>query len=145
MLVLMDIAAIVRLIDAELDKLRTVRGILTDISTKHPVDRPSRKSATTKTRQAQSPSPPAELPMAVHEARATVLPPKVKRSYGPRIKPVSHEPKALSAPMSDRPVFVPKATASTQVSQPGIALVAASQDLDAMEAALRRNLLGGPA
>lgn len=136
----MDITAILRQIDAELDRLESIRGIVSSLG--------EGSSQGNRRRRTQRPAP-AELPsLAVEpetapEPRLVIVPAKIKREYGPRPRRKAIVPTALTAPASERPLFVPKPRASdAPVAKPEPMPI---PDTEAMEAALRRNLLGGVA
>jgi hypothetical protein len=67
------------------------------------------------------------------EPRLVILPPKQPPEYTRRVKQAAVEPKALAAPMSNRPVFVPKA--AVREFQPAQAV----HDGSGLEALMRRN------
>lgn len=138
-LFLMNIAAILRELDAELERLHAIRGIVSGLALAAPMTTPRKPRTLRKPAEASPVSPQPELPA---EPRLVVLPAKVKRQYGPRTRRVIAESKALAAPASDRPVFVPKTPEASPA--PRVAPVVAL-DADAIEAALRKNLLGGAA
>lgn len=126
----MNIELIVGEIDAEIEKLKRIRAILEQLLTPKP-------EQFTKPRPARLQSlPQIELRP---EPRLVILPPKRTREYTRKVKQAAVEPKALAAPMSNRPVFVPKAAIGT--SQPA----KAAQDGSGLEALIRRKLLGGAA
>lgn len=126
----MNIELIVGEIDAEIEKLKRIRTILGKLL--------APKSRTIAKRR---PAPLRQLPQVSvrPEPRLVVLPPKERREYTRRVQPVLVEPKALAAPASSRPVFVPKTAIRNaepaKVTDPGINL----------EAVMRRKLLGGAA
>ena len=117
-------------IDAEIEKLQGIRAILKKLLSPQPRMTVKRQSARVKR------LPPIA---AQPEPRLIVLPPRQRRAYTRRAKPIIIEPKALAAPASNRPVFVPKA--AVRESQP--AKVAG--DGSGLEAVMRRRLLGGVA
>ena len=120
----MNIELIVGELDAQIEKLQQIRAILEELL------RPKSRGIV-KPRRARVPQ--IELKP---EPRLVVLPPKQRREYTRRVKQATIEPKALAAPMSDRPVFVPKA--AVQESQPA----KAAHDGSGLEAVMRRKLLG---
>ena len=126
----MNIELIVGEIDAEIEKLKRIRAILEQLLTPKP-----QKIAKPRRARLQS-LPQVELHP---EPRLVVLPPKQRREYTRRVKQAAVEPKALAAPMSNRPVFVPKAV--VRESQPAQAV----HDGSGLEALMRRKLLGGAA
>lgn len=126
----MDIEGILREIDAEIDKLQRVRSIVEGISG---------ATATNAAKKSAKPRRPRVARVAQAEPRPEprliVLPPKQKREYH-RAKSALSEPKALAAPVSNRPVFVPKPVALAP--QP----IAITRDESTLEAAMRQKLLG---
>lgn len=123
----MNIKAILREIDAEIEKLQRIRLIFKGLLEPKP-----RQIARTRRARVKRPSVVEIKP----EPHLIVLPPKQKREYTHRIKPNVIEPKALAAPVSNRPVFVPK----TVVQEPRTAtIIGAANDL---EATIRQNLMG---
>jgi hypothetical protein len=125
-----NIELIVGEIDAEIEKLQRIRAILEHFLVP--------KSRTTTKR---GPAREKRLPqIEVQPApRLVVLPPRQRREYTRRVKPVVREPKALAAPISSLPVFVPKA--AVQESRPA----KATGDGSGLEAVMRRKLLRGAA
>lgn len=125
-----NIELIVGEIDAEIEKLQRIRAILEEL-------------LRSKSRRVAKPLPVRvrRLPQIEIqlEPRLVVLPPKQQREYTRRVKQVVIVPKALAAPMSNHPVFVPKAAAPE--SQPAKGAGAESD----LEAVMRRRLLGGVA
>ena len=126
----MNIELIVGEIDTEIEKLQRIRAIL-ELFLK-PQSRRTERPRLARVRR----SPQIEIrpePMLV------VLPPKQRREYTRKVKQVVIEPRALAAPMSNLPVFVPKA--ALRQSQPA----KAAHDGGDLEALMRRRLLGGAA
>ena len=126
----MNIKLIVGEIDAEIAKLERIRAVLRELLAPKTQTTAKRQPARVKRVRPISPQP---------EPRLTVLPPKQQREYTRRVKPVVIEPKALAAPASNRPVFVPKA--ALQETQPA----KMTEDRSELEAVMRRKLLGGAA
>ena len=126
----MNIELIVGEIEAEIEKLKRIRAILEQLLT------PKLQNRVKPRRASVRPSPQVELQP---EPRLVILPPKRPREYIRRVKQAGVEPKALAAPMSNRPVFVPKAAVGE--SQPA----KAAHDGSGLEALMRRKLLGGVA
>jgi hypothetical protein len=125
-----NIELIVGEIDAEIEKLKRIRAILEQLLT-------PKSPRIAKPRRARVLGlPQIELQP---EPRLVVLPPKQRREYTRRVKQAAVEPKALAAPMTNRPVFVPKA--AVRESQPA----KTAQDGSGLEAVMRRKLLGGAA
>jgi hypothetical protein len=125
-----NIELIVGEIDAEIEKLQRIRAILEKLLA--PESRTIAKPRPARRKQVPQ--------IAVRpEPRLIVLPPIERREYTRRVPPVLIEPKALAAPASSRPVFVPKAAIReappAKVADHGINL----------EAVMRRKLLGGAA
>lgn len=117
-------------IDAEIEKLQRVRAILGQLlkPQSRPVAKPHRVRI-------------GRLPevRVQPEPQLMVLPPKARREYSRRVKQAVVEPRALAAPLSNRPLFVPRPAApespSTEVADAGSNL----------EAVMRQRLLGGAA
>jgi hypothetical protein len=126
----MDIAAILRELDAELERLEQVRAILLSIAG------PGRLTTKVRKQEASAPEPVA---VAQPEPVLTIVPPKVKRVYRPRVKAVAAAVTALAAPLSDKPVFVARAASVAPAPQP----IRATEE--SLEASVRRNLLGSAA
>jgi hypothetical protein len=122
-----NIELIVGELDAQIEKLQQIRAILEELL------RPKSRGIVKPRRARVRRVPQIELKP---EPRLVVLPPKQRREYTRRVKQATIEPKALAAPMSDRPVFVPKA--AVQESQPA----KAAHDGSGLEAVMRRKLLG---
>lgn len=140
----MDIKTILRLIDAEIEKLQRARSILVALSQPETrqVAKPRRASVKRTSKPAKRITKPAKRVPELElqpEPRLTVLPPKQKREYTRQVKPRTVVPSAFTAPLSSRPVFVPKAAAQkpqpTNSPRPPIDL----------EAAMRKKLLEGAA
>lgn len=132
---LMDIQQILREIDAEIEKLQRARAILEHLS------RPTKKKRLAKPKPARDQRPfRNEL---IPEPRLIVLPPKPKREYTRRIKVRITRPTALAAPLSTKPVFVPRAMEPALQTEKSKEQRKISDD--ALEAAMRRKLLGGAA
>jgi len=125
-----NIELIIVEIDAEIEKLKRIRAILEQLLT------PKSQRIAKPRRARVLRFPHVELQP---EPRLVILPPKQRREYTPRVKQATIEPKALAAPMSNRPVFVPKA--AVRESQPA----KAAHDRSGLEAVMRRKLLGGAA
>ena len=124
----MDFKRIVGEIDAEIVKLQHIRAILQELVTPK-----SRAVATPRPARVERIPSPEIKP----EPRLVILPPRARREYTRRAKPTLVEPKALAAPMSTLPVFVPK-TGIPESQKPK----SADTEVD-LEAAIRRQLLGG--
>lgn len=122
----MNIELIVGQIDDEIEKLKSIRVVL-------------QAFLEPKLRAAAKPRP-ARINRALKaepEPRLVILPPKQRREYTRRVRPVRVESKALAAPVSSLPVFVPKA-----VLRPS-AIERIEPAEGALEVAMRRKLLGG--
>ena len=125
----MDIATILHEIDAEIEKLERAREIIAGLY--RPVRRTEKKS-----KKAQTVT--ATIPRA--EPTLVVLPPRTKREYRTRVKVTPQTTRALAAPVSLDPVFVPRAISlDLPDPDPGVN----EFDPQAMEAAMRQNLLSG--
>jgi hypothetical protein len=122
-----DIAAILKELDAEIEKLKRVRKIIAGLG--NPVrsgkKKPSRKPLS-------SPVTAAAEPLLIR------LPPKLKREYRPRVKSPAQAPIALATALSDRPVFVPRAALSPRISQ---SRKSTDDKPELLEATFRKNLL----
>jgi hypothetical protein len=125
-----NIELIVDEIDAEIEKLQRIQAILKRLLSPRP-------QMVAKPRPARVKRLPqiADQP----EPGFIVLPPKQRREYTPRAKPILIEPRALAAPANNRPVFVPKA--AVRRSEPAKVAGVDSR----MEAVMRRKLLDGAA
>ena len=126
----MNIEGILREIDAEIDMLRRIRSIVEGLSGAA-VKKHGKPKRTRVVRDIQTEPKP--------EPRLIVVPPKQKRAYTRRVKPLVSEPKALAAPLSVRPVFVPR----SMPAEPQPAKM--DTDANALEATMRQKLLGGAA
>lgn len=124
----MNTETIVGQIDAEIEKLQRIRAIFEELLTPKPQVDAKPRPASLK---------PVPVSATKVEPRIIVVPPKERREYKRRVKPINVQPNALSAPVSSLPVFVPKAVVR---QAPGER--AASAD-SVVEAAIRRKLLGG--
>jgi hypothetical protein len=128
----MNIAVIVSEIDAEIEKLHRIRGIIQGLSAPVHRLRPKRKRMS---RQ------PMEVGLSEPQIKAlpqiVVLPPKEKREYRPRTKPAPEIPKALARAPSTLPVFVPR----TAVPNAKPVLMTTRLSEGALEAVVRRNLM----
>jgi hypothetical protein len=127
----MNVTAIVCEIDAEIEKLQKLRKVLAGLWNVCP------KETTNRERKKRAPRP-----VISPEPTLTVLPPRVKREYRPRIKPFPREQKALAPPISDKPVFVPRSATPTL---PDPRSRSNDSNVESIETAVRRNLLGGAA
>ena len=126
----MNIELIVGEINAEIEKLKRIRAILEQLLT----PRPQKIAKPRRARMRRLPQVKLQP-----EPRLVILPPKKRREYTRRVKQAALEPKALAAPMSNRPVFVPKA--AVRESQPAQAVHYGR----GLETLMRRKLLGGAA
>lgn len=122
----MDIPAIVRELDAEIDRLKRIRQIVQGLLGGAPL--PAVK-------QLRKPKAVVKRPSAA-TPQLIVLPPKQKREYRPRLKPIVVAPRALAPAPSDKPVFVP--SASPVVLIPNVKDI----DVEVLETNVRKNLLG---
>jgi len=127
----MDVAAILRELDAEIEKLERARKIIQSLA--YPPRNRRRK-----------PRHASVLPAIVAnpEPQIVVLPPKMRREYRPRVKPMERTAVALAPARFDKAVFVPRVVVS-----PPIATTpkTAEFNADVFEAAVRQNLLRGGA
>jgi hypothetical protein len=122
----MDLAPILDEIDAELYRLAQIRRVVERLSAP-----PQRK------RRRPIARVPAVRPTPIPVPVLTVLPPKLKREYRRKPKPMPRQPKALSAPISDRPIFVPRVAFTAARSEQAKAM---EFDPAMLEAAFRQNL-----
>jgi hypothetical protein len=127
----MDIAVILREIDAEIEKLESIRNIVAELAS------PIRKQTSSPKRVAK-----AAPEVIVPEPTLIVLPPKQKREYRRQWKPAPEEPRALASKVPDRPVFVPKTEAPVRSV---FKTESTAFNPEALEAALRQNFLGSVA
>jgi hypothetical protein len=127
----MNLAAILRELDAEIEKLERARKIIQGVA-----DSPRNRRR--QPRQTSLPLAAAVIP----EPQIVVLPPKMKREYRPRVKPKERTAVALAPALFDKPVFVPRVVVS-----PPIATTPKTVEfnVDVFEAAVRQNLLRGGA
>ena len=125
-----NIELIIGEIDAEIEKLVRIRAILEKLLV--PKSRTNAKPRPVRLKQ---------VPQIVVQAepRLVVLPPQQRREYTRRVQRALIEPKALAAPASNLPVFVPKA-AIREVQPAKVA-----GHVTGLEAVMRRKLLGGVA
>jgi hypothetical protein len=128
----MDVASILRQIDAEITKLQRIREIV------HGVAGSGRRSSSRKQRRLKPTVAQPSLPISVREL--VILPPKQKREYSPRVKPIQIVSRALGPAPSDRPVFVSRATIASRFEQRSD-----STEVHSLEALVRKNMLGGVA
>ncbi|HVG26167.1 MAG TPA: hypothetical protein VM865_01075 [Acidobacteriaceae bacterium] len=84
--------------------------------------------------------PPPQVKVLPPEMK--VLPPKLKKEYRPRLKRFVQEARALAAPVSTRPVFVPQSAGPVVAAAPA---QPKEFNVASMEAVVRHNLLGGAA
>ena len=151
----MNIAAILRQIDAEIEKLHTIREILSELSSPHNLNRSASSVVDSKLRTSalrRRPLPPrvntpavspesakvAENQIVEGGPKLVVLPPKATRTRRYRLTPIQPVTRALSGAFPDKPVFVPKAQPAPSAPVPTPAF-----DPEALEAAMRRSLLDG--
>jgi hypothetical protein len=127
----MDIAAILHEIDTDIERLQLARSIVMGLTAPTP----------RKLRPAKRPQP-IRQPATAPSPTLTVLPPKTKREYRRRSRPHIDEPRALASAVTSKPVFVPRAALETH---PKPMTATPLPSADALEAALRHNLLGGAA
>ena len=155
----MQYSAILREIDAELNKLLHVRKILADtVEPASPTSRigsrkrPAKRIASARRQAARlmESVPLRSLPLvptisggpvSILKPTVTVLPPKQKREYRRRIKAFVPEPRALAAPRSSEVVVYMAPGTSTKAA----AIVPPSQltPTENLEAVMRQKLLGG--
>lgn len=155
----MQYSAILREIDAELNKLLQVRNILASTVESSPLIhriRPKKRSA----KRISSVRPRAARPMesaplstsirlipttsdgavSIPKLMVTVLPPQQKREYRRTVKPFVPEPRALAAPRSSEVVvYMARTTSPKAVSTAPASPLAFSENL---EAVMRQKLFG---
>jgi hypothetical protein len=122
----MNLAAILDEIDSELDRLARIRRIVEELAA------PTRRERRSRLAQV-----PAVRPIPVPVPVLTVLPPKLKREYRRKAKPIALQPTSLAAPISEKPVFVPRAPFVAARSEE---VNATEFDPITLEAAFRQNL-----
>ena len=128
----MDLASILHQIDAELTKLQRIREIVQGLAGS------GQQSSLQKPRNSMPTAVPPSLSTSAPEL--VILPPKERREYRSRLKPLPTVVRALGPAPSDRPVFVPRASVPFRAEQDrGL------PELHLLEAAVRQNLLGGVA
>ena len=133
----MDIESILHELDAEIEKLERVRAMFLNLSSYTQLaEKPKKKLE--KKRTVAAPETPV-----IPDPQIVILPPKVKREYQPRVRAVAQEPRALAAPVSDRPVFVPRVAVVTPASKSEAAKPTFTAE--ELEKALRQNLFGSAA
>jgi hypothetical protein len=130
----MDIAAILREIDAEIEKLERIRTIVEELLSPAP-----RKNIRTKRRVPVEHKEVITEPKLIVLPPTLVLPPKLKREYRTRYKAFVQEPRALTSVIPKNPVFVPKAEV---VARPELVISTTEFNAEALEAALRKNFVG---
>jgi len=129
----MDIAAILREIDAEIEKLRLIRTIVEELLPSAPQTRIRKKRRAPVQRILVTPEPIVQQPTLM------ILPPKVKREYRPRYRPVEQEARALASVIPNGPVFVPKSGVTVPRE---LINEKTGSDPGALEVAMRKNFLG---
>jgi hypothetical protein len=142
----MDIAEILFEIDAEIERLGRIRTIVEGLAWPPPrkQKKPRRRQPIPRElviaapRLTILPPKPTILPPkpTILPPKLTILPPKPRSEYRRKRKTVS-EPRALSSAVPEKPVFVPRAAVRSE-----LVTNATEFGLDALEAALRQNLLG---
>ncbi|WP_157178390.1 hypothetical protein [Terriglobus roseus] len=155
----MQYSAILREIDAELNKLLQVRKILagtvepSSVTPRTDSKKRCAKKIASVRRQAAKPMETAtlrSLPLvpttsgglaSIPRATVTVLPPKQKREYRRTIKAFVPEPRALAAPRSSGVVvyMAPESSTKAVATQPQSQLLSTEN----LEAVMRQKLLGG--
>ena len=135
----MDLASILHQIDSEITKLQHIREIVQGIAS------PARRAGSRKQRRivtvtaSVDPSTSAPEPdLSSPAPELIILPPKQKREYSRRLRPVPTAPRALGPAPSERPVFVPRASLATRVGQDR-----EPAEVHSLEALVRQKLLGG--
>jgi hypothetical protein len=124
----MNIEPILREIDAEINKLRQIRSI---------VERLLQTESQQVLRMRRERLKRAPVADTTPEPRVIVLPPRPQREYIRRARPTVAAPRALAAPTSSGPIFIPKAA----LRRPETAKAAATDSV--LETAMRQKLLGG--
>lgn len=133
----MDIAVVLRELDFEIEKLERIRAIVQSL------EGPARRRATRPRTGSKTPAV-IEIPAVTvsTEPKLIVVPPKKKREYQPRVRPLLEETRALAANIPAKPVFVPRSTLAKPVERQTQAVQVSP---DALEATIRQKLLGVPA
>jgi len=129
---LMDITAILREIDTEIEKLKRARVALSELVGPAPLKKKRR-------RKPVAAEPLISPSSVITPPRLTIVPPKKKPTYRRTFISVSQGPRALVSAVPNRPVFVPKAA----VPPLGVQVKRVAEfDPEVLEAAMRQNLLG---
>lgn len=141
----MNIAAIVSEIDAEIDKLRRIRDIVQSIRVLAPPKGSKRKRRRSQPSRTDVSKLQAELLSDIDEVKMTqpqliVLPARRKREYRLKSRPTREMPRALARAPSTQPVFVPRSAVPNAKS----IVIATRHSDDALEAAVRKSLMGTP-
>ena len=136
----MDITAILREIDTEIEKLKRARVALSELVGTAPLKKTRRRKPKLKPVRKSLEAEPLISPSSViTPPRLTIVPAKKKRAYRRTFKSVSPGPRALLSAVPNRPVFVPKAA----VPPLGVQVKRAAEfDPEVLEATMRQNLLG---
>lgn len=135
----MNIAAILSEIDAEIETLRDIRSIIQELSAPVRPLRRKRKRTSSQPQEIGHVELRVEvLPRIELLPQIKVMPPKQRREYRPRTKPVLEMPRALARAPSTQPVFVRRTVLETKpvFTAPGL-------NETALEAVVRQNLMGG--
>jgi hypothetical protein len=136
----MNIAAILSEIDAEIEALRNIRSIIQGLSAPvHPLRRKRKRTSSQPQESDQVELRVERLPRVEMLPQIKVVPPKQRREYRPRTKPVLEMPRALARGPSTQPVFVRR----TAVSETEPVFTAQGLSETALEAVVRQNLMGG--
>ncbi|WP_035348060.1 hypothetical protein [Edaphobacter aggregans] len=130
----MEIAAILREIDAEIERLQYIRTIVEGLAW----PAPRKQKQPRKQKEPRQPKPVPQEPI-IATPTLTFLPPKQRTEYRRRKKPAPEQPRALSSAVPDKPVFVPRAAVSALTE---IVTKPVEFTPEALEAALRQNFLG---
>lgn len=139
----MDVSGILREIDAEIAKLKSIRNIVAGLV--GPVR--SRRRVVQPPQELMQEEIVEETAEAAAEPALVVLPPRQRREYRARTKTSAHEPRALGSSVPDRPVFVPKVVAAPVVAAKLASVEPEPEPFDAaaLEAALRQRFISGAA
>lgn len=127
----MDFTPYLREIEAELAQWKAVRRMLMEL----------RETVLSEPVAMAAPAPHVMAAPVPAEPTLTIVPPKQKREYHRRARAAA-EPKALGAPIPQRPVFVKPVVVAPVKAE---AVVRPELDAASLEAAVRRKFLGDAA
>jgi hypothetical protein len=132
----MNIAAILREIDSEIDRLERARAILSEVAAPAPLKQRRQLDKLVVDR-------PLVVPQAaIAPPKLIVVPPKTKRGYRRTHKPLPTVPRPLSSAIPLTPVFVSRTAVPIES---GRLTALMESDTETLESTMRKNLLGGVA